>query len=218
MLYRKGQSSDSSVLSHPMLWLDERIFGWSRSASVGASVWGQPGSTGRAGRSRSISTRSVSSSGPASPEGSDYEYDDVEEEEADVDYDDVLAITDVRRSTGRSSGDGDGNWGDAQAEGDELRQTSPGGSPRRGGGRGRSYRDLKAVRGAMGAGGEVGAAAGAGTGAGSGEEAAGDVPEPRRDDGGRERLRLRKRGEGEGGSGAGAGDALGLDNGRGKDE
>jgi hypothetical protein len=27
MMYRKGDGADSSVLSHPMLWLDERIFG-----------------------------------------------------------------------------------------------------------------------------------------------------------------------------------------------
>jgi glycerol-3-phosphate O-acyltransferase/dihydroxyacetone phosphate acyltransferase len=27
MFVRKSQAADSSVLSHPMLWLDERIFG-----------------------------------------------------------------------------------------------------------------------------------------------------------------------------------------------
>ncbi len=74
MFVRKSQATDSSVLSHPMLWLDERIFGWNRSASVGQSVWG-----GRA-------------SGPSEPSttapGSPAESDD-EEFEADVDYDDV---------------------------------------------------------------------------------------------------------------------------------
>lgn len=29
MIYRKSAAADASVLSHPMLWLDERIFGTS---------------------------------------------------------------------------------------------------------------------------------------------------------------------------------------------
>jgi glycerol-3-phosphate O-acyltransferase/dihydroxyacetone phosphate acyltransferase len=87
MFVRKSQAADSSVLSHPMLWLDERIFGWSRSASVGQSVWGQPPST----------TRERSRSQPSTAPGSPAESDD-EEYEADVDYDDVLAIIDTRRT------------------------------------------------------------------------------------------------------------------------
>ncbi|KAK8865983.1 hypothetical protein IAR55_001133 [Kwoniella newhampshirensis] len=90
MFVRKGQAADQSVLSHPMLWLDERIFGWNRSASVGQSVWG-------AG-SKMEKTRSESSTAPASPAESDNE-----EYEADVDYDDVLAIIDTRRSNPSSS-------------------------------------------------------------------------------------------------------------------
>lgn len=73
MLYRKSAAADSSVLSHPITWLDERIFGWSRSAS--SSVWG--GST----KDR---FRSEPPTAPGSPNDSDGE-----EFEADVDYDDV---------------------------------------------------------------------------------------------------------------------------------
>ncbi|ODO07219.1 glycerol-3-phosphate O-acyltransferase/dihydroxyacetone phosphate acyltransferase [Cryptococcus wingfieldii CBS 7118] len=86
LLSRKSQSADSSVLSHPMLWLDERIFGWNRSASIGQSVW----SSGRMEK-----TRSEMEAEPLSPTDSDGE-----EYEADVDYDDVLAIIDTKRSTG----------------------------------------------------------------------------------------------------------------------
>ena len=92
MFGRKSQAADSSVLSHPMLWLDERIFGtirpcpahlilidadlgWNRSASIGQAVWGGT-KTDRA--------RSEPSTAPASPADSDDE-----EYEADVDYDDV---------------------------------------------------------------------------------------------------------------------------------
>lgn len=89
MFTRKSQTADSSVLSHPMLWLDERIFGayymlnatmslmpgWNRSASVGQSVWGG---------TKMDRTRSEPSTAPASPAESDDE-----EYEADVDYDDV---------------------------------------------------------------------------------------------------------------------------------
>ncbi|WVQ82544.1 hypothetical protein IAT38_004673 [Cryptococcus sp. DSM 104549] len=84
MFTRKSQTADSSVLSHPMLWLDERIFGWNRSASVGQSVWGG---------TKLDKARSEPSTAPASPNESDDE-----EYEADVDYDDVLAIIDTRRA------------------------------------------------------------------------------------------------------------------------
>ena len=83
MLYRKSQATDSSVLSHPILWLDERIFGWNRSATVGSIVWD--------GKERT--PRSEPSTAPGSPAESDDE-----EYEADVDYDDVLAIIDNRRN------------------------------------------------------------------------------------------------------------------------
>ncbi|WWC66412.1 uncharacterized protein I206_100314 [Kwoniella pini CBS 10737] len=83
MFVRKAQAPDSSVLSHPMLWLDERIFGWNRSASVGQSVWNT---------TKLDKNRSEPSTAPTSPAESD------NEEEADVDYDDVLAIIDTRRA------------------------------------------------------------------------------------------------------------------------
>ncbi|ORX35994.1 putative glycerol-3-phosphate O-acyltransferase [Kockovaella imperatae] len=83
MFTRKSQAADSSVLSHPILWLDERIFGWNRSASIGASIW----------EGRTPGPRSEPSTAPGSPAQSDHE-----ELEADVDYDDVLAIIDTRRS------------------------------------------------------------------------------------------------------------------------
>jgi len=75
MFVRKSGAADSSVLSHPMLWLDERIFGWSRSASVGQSVWNS---------TKMDRSRSEPSTAPGSPADSDDE-----EYEADVDYDDV---------------------------------------------------------------------------------------------------------------------------------
>ncbi|AAW42180.1 glycerol-3-phosphate O-acyltransferase, putative [Cryptococcus deneoformans JEC21] len=90
LLSRKSQTADSSVLSHPMLWLDERIFGWSRSASVGQSVWS----------SSAANKQQESEAAPASP----YDSEGEEEEEADVDYDDVLAIIDTRRSSGGGVG------------------------------------------------------------------------------------------------------------------
>ncbi|KGB77416.1 glycerol-3-phosphate O-acyltransferase/dihydroxyacetone phosphate acyltransferase [Cryptococcus deuterogattii R265] len=86
LLSRKSQTADSSVLSHPMLWLDERIFGWNRSASVGQSVWS----------SSAANKQPESETAPASPYDSEGE-----EEEADVDYDDVLSIIDTRRSNVR---------------------------------------------------------------------------------------------------------------------
>ncbi|KAK4689722.1 hypothetical protein P7C73_g377, partial [Tremellales sp. Uapishka_1] len=86
MVFRKSQAADSSVLSHPMLWLDERIFGWNRSASVGQALWGSSAS-------KSDKARSEPPTAPTSPAESDDE-----EFEADVDYDDVLAIIDTRRA------------------------------------------------------------------------------------------------------------------------
>lgn len=84
MFNRRTQAADSSVLSHPMLWLDEQIFGWNRSASVGQSVWDS---------TKMDKSRSQPSTAPGSPAESD----DDEEYEADVDYDDVLAIIDTKR-------------------------------------------------------------------------------------------------------------------------
>lgn len=36
-------------LTHPMTWIDERLFGWSRSARRGTSVWGGHDETSRVG-------------------------------------------------------------------------------------------------------------------------------------------------------------------------
>lgn len=97
-MYRKGQAADSSVLSHPMLWLDERIFGkshcfpaqvssnpsfvgWSRSAVKGPSAW------------NAKYARSDGETEPGSPHMSDGE----ELGDEDVDYDDVrLYFTTLR--------------------------------------------------------------------------------------------------------------------------
>jgi hypothetical protein len=88
MIYRKSAAADSSVLSHPITWLDERIFGWSRSAS--SSVWG--------GSSKDR-FRSEPPTAPGSPNDSDGE-----EFEADVDYDDVSSPCRFSSGTdGRSS-------------------------------------------------------------------------------------------------------------------
>lgn len=59
------------LLVHPMTWLDERLFGWSRSAHRGTSAWG--GNT-------TVSSRAAS--GPASPDASD--------DEDQGDYDNVI--------------------------------------------------------------------------------------------------------------------------------
>jgi hypothetical protein len=88
MIYRKSAAADSSVLSHPITWLDERIFGWSRSAS--SSVWG--------GSSKDR-FRSEPPTAPGSPNDSDGE-----EFEADVDYDDVrFTFLSKFNTDGRSS-------------------------------------------------------------------------------------------------------------------
>ena len=127
-MYRKGETADSSMLAHPMLWLDERIFGkspcngpgngeglhsetrhamigWSRSAAKGPNVW-------------NAKPRSEFGSPPLSPTESDTE----EVGGADVDYDDVLAIIDTRRSrTGVREKTGTSSYS-------SRKQTMPGGS------------------------------------------------------------------------------------------
>ncbi|KAJ9115919.1 hypothetical protein QFC22_005062 [Naganishia vaughanmartiniae] len=82
LIYRKGQAADSSVLSHPMMWLDERIFGWSRSAIKGPGAW------------NAKYARSDGETEPGSPTMSDGE--ELGDDD-DVDYDDVLAIIDRRK-------------------------------------------------------------------------------------------------------------------------
>lgn len=37
-----GVDAQGALLAHPMTWLDERLFGWSRSAARGTSAWGGP--------------------------------------------------------------------------------------------------------------------------------------------------------------------------------
>jgi glycerol-3-phosphate O-acyltransferase/dihydroxyacetone phosphate acyltransferase len=59
------------LLVHPMTWLDERLFGWSRSTRRGTSAWG--GYTNASSRA---------ASGPASP--------DVSDDEDHGDYDNVI--------------------------------------------------------------------------------------------------------------------------------
>lgn len=128
LMSRKAQASDS-VLSHPMLWLDERIFGWNRSAGLGQSVWGAP--SAGLGRDRS---RSNPPTAPSSPAESDDE-----QEEADVDYDDVLAVIDNGRRYSGSSADG---WPE-----------SPRGGRKRGG---KSYVDMQNLREGRGEGSPIG--------------------------------------------------------------
>ncbi|KAH9946190.1 glycerol-3-phosphate O-acyltransferase [Epithele typhae] len=66
-----GVDAQGNLLVHPMTWLDERLFGWSRSARRGTSAW--------AG-----GTRSTEISRAATP--------DVSDEEDAPDYDDFLHI------------------------------------------------------------------------------------------------------------------------------
>lgn len=80
---KKNQHVEPSMLSHPINWLDERIFGWRRN-SVQAEAWAD----GSFDQNRS--PRSVPSTAPGSPHESDLE--DAE----DVDYDDILAVIDHR--------------------------------------------------------------------------------------------------------------------------
>jgi len=67
-----GVETQEGLLAHPMSWLDERLFGWSRSAGRGTSAWAGPPS------------RSPDISRPTSPDGSD--------EEDSGDYDNVLGV------------------------------------------------------------------------------------------------------------------------------
>lgn len=86
LLFRNRETGDSSVLSHPMSWLDDRIFGWSRSAVTGPDAW----------NARPMNQASASSPRAAMTDLSDEEESGGGEEE-DVDYDDVLAIIDTKR-------------------------------------------------------------------------------------------------------------------------
>ncbi|WOO85271.1 putative acyltransferase [Vanrija pseudolonga] len=80
---QKSKNVESSVLSHPILWLDERIFGWNRRGSAIESWEQSPGG------------RSEPPTAPGSPHDSD-----VEEEDPDVDYDDILAVVETKRRNG----------------------------------------------------------------------------------------------------------------------
>lgn len=86
------RSPTFDALSHPIAWLDDRVFGWSRRGSA-AQAW--------QGSDPLRSPRSEPSTAPGSPHDSDDEMD------ADVDYDDVLAVVDTRtrKRTGRSYSD-----------------------------------------------------------------------------------------------------------------
>ncbi|KAI0374799.1 glycerol-3-phosphate O-acyltransferase [Pilatotrama ljubarskyi] len=64
-----GVDAQGNLLSHPMTWLDERLFGWSRSAKRGTSAW--------AG-----GTRSQEISRAATP--------DISDEEDEPDYDNLI--------------------------------------------------------------------------------------------------------------------------------
>lgn len=63
-----GVDAQGNLLVHPMTWLDERIFGWTRSAKRGTSAWG--------------GSRSTEPSAPPSADNSD--------DEGLGDYDNVL--------------------------------------------------------------------------------------------------------------------------------
>lgn len=80
---QKSKNVESSVLSHPILWLDERIFGWNRRGSAIESWEQSPGG------------RSEPPTAPGSPHDSD-----VEDEDPDVDYDDILAVVETKRRNG----------------------------------------------------------------------------------------------------------------------
>jgi len=54
------------LLAHPMTWLDERLFGWSRSASRGTSAWD--------GHSSQMPSRVASPNASDSEDGGDYEH------------------------------------------------------------------------------------------------------------------------------------------------
>ncbi|PCH38236.1 glycerol-3-phosphate O-acyltransferase [Wolfiporia cocos MD-104 SS10] len=74
-----GVEGQGSILVHPMTWLDEHLFGWSRSASRGTSVW----------------------AGGRSPSGSRAPSPDVSEDEGEGDYDPVLGYLDAQRLSAR---------------------------------------------------------------------------------------------------------------------
>ncbi|KAL1947740.1 hypothetical protein VTO73DRAFT_13464 [Trametes versicolor] len=65
-----GVDAQGNLLSHPMTWLDERLFGWSRSANRGTSAWAGGG------------TRSQEISRSATP--------DLSDEEDEPDYDNLI--------------------------------------------------------------------------------------------------------------------------------
>lgn len=87
----KSQLAEASVLSHPINWLDDRIFGWNRRGSA-AQAW-ENASNGR----YEPETAPGSPRNPGSPRDSD------DEEEADVDYDDILAVVDLSGGRGTAS-------------------------------------------------------------------------------------------------------------------
>jgi len=66
--------AQGNLLVHPMTWIDERLFGWSRSATRGTSAWAGP-------------SRSQEISRVATPDGSD--------DEDSGDYDNVLGYLPV---------------------------------------------------------------------------------------------------------------------------
>ncbi|KZT11387.1 glycerol-3-phosphate O-acyltransferase [Laetiporus sulphureus 93-53] len=74
-----GVDAQGNLLVHPMTWLDERLFGWSRSAWRGTSAWS-------GSRSRDIS-RAPSPS--------------LSEEEEEGDYDNVIGFLDGRAQSAR---------------------------------------------------------------------------------------------------------------------
>ncbi|KAH9001300.1 glycerol-3-phosphate O-acyltransferase [Lactarius akahatsu] len=67
-----GVETQENLFAHPMSWLDERLFGWSRSAGRGTSAWADPPS------------KSPDISRPTSPDASDGE--------DTGDYDTVLGV------------------------------------------------------------------------------------------------------------------------------
>ncbi|KAG8864956.1 hypothetical protein FRB96_003544 [Tulasnella sp. 330] len=83
-----GVDAQGQLLVHPMNWLDERLFGWSRSAKRGTNAWAPP---------------STDASRMHTPEGSD----DEDEDEVHGDYDDVVGylpgyVTPSNRARSRS--------------------------------------------------------------------------------------------------------------------
>ncbi|KAN0133745.1 hypothetical protein V8E53_008469 [Lactarius tabidus] len=76
-----GVETEENILAHPMSWLDERLFGWSRSAGRGTSVWAGP------------PPKSPDISRPTSPDASD--------DEDTGDYEHVLGV--LRPDNGHSS-------------------------------------------------------------------------------------------------------------------